>query len=99
MQPNKQLNRLFAALGREGLEVSREDRVYRVRRKQEGGPPAEVLLPDDFPVEAKALRQLAGLMAVRHPRVVRWSACAPRRTSIRATRAWRSDRSPSPRGW
>ena len=41
MQPNKQLNRLFAALGREGLEVSREDRVYRVRRKQEGGPPAE----------------------------------------------------------
>ncbi len=67
MQPNKQLNRLFAALGREGLEVSREGRVYRVRRKEEGGPPAEVLLPDDFPVEAKALRQLAGLMAVRHP--------------------------------
>lgn len=67
MQPNKQLNRLFAALGREGLDVSREGRVYRVRRKHEDGPPAEVLLPDDFPVEAKALRQLAGLMAVRHP--------------------------------
>ncbi len=67
MQPNKQLNRLFAALGREGLEVSREGRMYRVRRKDGPEVPAEVLLPDDFPVEAKALRQLAGLMAVRHP--------------------------------
>jgi len=67
MQPNKRLNRLFAALGREGLEVSREGRVYRVRRKDGPELPAEVLLPDDFPVEAKALRQLAGLMAVRHP--------------------------------
>ena len=66
MQPNKQLNRLFAALGREGLEVSREGRMYRVRRKDGPEVPAEVLLPDDFPVEAKALRQLAGLMAVRH---------------------------------
>lgn len=67
MQPNKQLNRLFAALGREGLEVSREGRMYRVRRKDGPEAPAEVLLPDDFPVEAKALRQLAGLMAVCHP--------------------------------
>lgn len=67
MNANKQLNRLFAALGREGLEVSREGRVYRVRRKDGPEAPAEVLLPDDFPVEAKALRQLAGLMAVKHP--------------------------------
>lgn len=77
MQPNKQLSRLFAALGREGLEVSRAGRMYRVRRKDGPELPAEVLLPEDFPVEAKALRQLAGLMAVRHPaggEVVR--ACA-----------------------
>jgi hypothetical protein len=67
MNGSKQLNRLFAALGREGLDVSREGRVYRVRRKDGPEAPAEVLLPDDFPVEAKALRQLAGLMAVKHP--------------------------------
>ncbi|MEG4217720.1 RtcB family protein [Microcoleus sp. Pol14C6] len=28
---------------------------------------AEVLLPEDFPVEAKALKQLANLANVRHP--------------------------------
>ncbi|MEG4088281.1 hypothetical protein [Microcoleus sp. Pol12B4] len=30
-------------------------------------PTAEVLLPEDFPVEAKALKQLANLANVRHP--------------------------------
>ncbi len=69
MQPNKQLNRLFTALAREGLDVSLEGRVYRVRLKDapDDAGPAEVLLPEGFPVEAKALRQLAGLAAVRHP--------------------------------
>lgn len=69
MQPNKQLHRLFAALAREGLDVSLEGRVYRVRLKDapEDAGPAEVLLPEGFPVEAKALRQLAGLAAIRHP--------------------------------
>jgi tRNA-splicing ligase RtcB len=69
MQPNKQLNRLFTALAREGLDVSLEGRVYRVRLKDapDDSGPAEVLLPEGFPVEAKALRQLAGLAAVRHP--------------------------------
>ena len=67
MQP-KNLNRVFAALAREGLHVEREDRVYRVRLRDDPDAPAgEVLLPDDFPVEAKALKQLAGLAAVRHP--------------------------------
>lgn len=67
MQP-KNLSRVFAALAREGLHVEREGRVYRVRLRDDPDAPAgEVLLPDDFPVEAKALRQLAGLAAVRHP--------------------------------
>ncbi len=67
MQP-KNLNRVFAALAREGLDIEREGRVYRVRLRDEPGAPAgEVLLPDEFPVEAKALGQLAGLAAVRHP--------------------------------
>jgi tRNA-splicing ligase RtcB len=69
MQPNKQLHRLFTALAREGLDVSLDGRVYRVRLKDAPADvgPAEVLLPEGFPVEAKALRQLAGLAAVRHP--------------------------------
>lgn len=67
MQP-KNLQRVLAALAREGLHVEREGRVYRVRLRDVADAPAgEVLLPDDFPVEAKALRQLAGLAALRHP--------------------------------
>ncbi|MCY1011806.1 RtcB family protein [Nannocystis pusilla] len=67
MQP-KNLQRVFAALAREGLHVERDGRVYRVRLKDvEGAPAGEVLLPDELPVEAKALRQLAGLAALRHP--------------------------------
>jgi tRNA-splicing ligase RtcB len=67
MQPNKQLTRLLAALAREGLDVTHEGRTWRVRLADGPGAPAEVLLPEGFPVEAKALRQLAGLAAVRHP--------------------------------
>lgn len=67
MQP-KNLQRVFAALAREGLDIERDGRVYRVRLKDDPDAPAgEVLLPDDFPIEAKALGQLAGLAAVRHP--------------------------------
>lgn len=67
MQP-KNLQRVFAALAREGLEIERDGRVYRVRLKDDPDAPAgEVLLPEDFPIEAKALRQLAGLAALRHP--------------------------------
>lgn len=67
MQP-KNLHRVLAALAREGLHVEREGSVYRVRLKDDPDAPAgEVLLPDDFPVEARALRQLAGLAAIRHP--------------------------------
>ncbi|MBL9103469.1 MAG: RtcB family protein [Myxococcales bacterium] len=67
--PDKSLLRLFTALAREGLDVSLDGRVYSVRLKDGHADdlPAEVLLPEGFAVEAKALRQLAGLAAVRHP--------------------------------
>lgn len=67
MQP-KNLNRLLRALAREGLDVSYENRTYSVRLNNSlDAPAAEVLLPEDFPVEAKALKQLANLANVRHP--------------------------------
>lgn len=74
MQPAN-LARLVRALAREGLDVRRDGPVWTVRLLSDPhAPPAEVLLPDGFPVEGKALRQLADLAAVHHPgggRVVR----------------------------
>lgn len=62
------LKRLLRALAREGLDVTYEDSIYRIRLVgQAGFPQAEVLLPADLPVEAKALKQLAQLAALRHP--------------------------------
>lgn len=62
------LRRRLAALARAGLEVSYEAGSYRVRLQSEPhAPPAEVLLPEGFPVEGKALRQLAQLASARHP--------------------------------
>ncbi|MBX7221785.1 MAG: RtcB family protein [Blastocatellia bacterium] len=76
MQPN--LKRLLQALARQGLTVTFHDNIYQVRLTAEPeAPAAEVLLPAYFPLEAKALKQLAQLAAIRHPsggRVVR--ACA-----------------------
>ncbi|PHJ58722.1 RtcB protein [Nostoc linckia z18] len=67
MQP-KNLKRLLRALGRQGLDVTYSDRTYSVRLANSlDAPVAEVLLPEDFPVEAKALKQLANLASVRHP--------------------------------
>jgi tRNA-splicing ligase RtcB len=67
MQP-KNLNRLLRALAREGLDVSYNNRTYSVRlRNNTDAIVAEVLLPENFPVEAKALKQLANLANVRHP--------------------------------
>ncbi|MBK8263440.1 MAG: RtcB family protein [Nannocystis sp.] len=70
MQPTtpKNLSRVLQALARAGLEVSRSDNIYKVRlRGRPDAPCAEVLLPDGFPVEGKALRQLAALAAATHP--------------------------------
>ncbi|MHC5596619.1 MAG: RtcB family protein [Nostoc sp.] len=67
MQP-KNLKRLLRALERQGLDVTYSDRTYSVRLvNSPDAPIAEVLLPSDFPVEAKALKQLANLASVRHP--------------------------------
>ncbi|BAY94654.1 MULTISPECIES: RtcB family protein [unclassified Tolypothrix] len=74
MQP-KNLQRLLRALGRQGLDVTYSDvydglrlRTYSVRlANSPDTPAAEVLLPEGFPVEAKALKQLANLANMRHP--------------------------------
>jgi len=67
MQP-KNLNRLLQALARQGLDVTYDNQTYSVRLNHSpDAPVAEVLLPKDFPVEAKALKQLANLANVRHP--------------------------------
>ncbi len=65
---DKRLVRRLAALAKAGLEVSLDRGVYSVRLVESPhAPAAEVLLPAEFPVEGKALRQLAELAAVRHP--------------------------------
>ncbi|MDZ8108005.1 MAG: RtcB family protein [Nostoc sp. DedQUE12a] len=67
MQP-KNLKRLLRALGRQGLDVTYNNQTYSVRLANSPGfPVAEVLLPEGFPVEAKALKQLANLASVSHP--------------------------------
>ncbi|MEH2072041.1 MAG: RtcB family protein [Nostoc sp.] len=67
MQP-KNLKRLLRALGRQGLDVTYNNQTYCVGLTNFADAPiAEVLLPKDFPVEAKALKQLANLASVRHP--------------------------------
>jgi tRNA-splicing ligase RtcB len=67
MQP-KNLQRLLRALARQGLDVTYSNGTYSVRlTNSPDAPAAEVLLPEGFPVEAKALKQLANLANVRHP--------------------------------
>ncbi|GAA6619213.1 RtcB family protein [Scytonema sp. NUACC26] len=67
MQP-KNLKRLLRALAKQGLNVSYSNNTYSVRLSNTSDAPvAEVLLPEGFPVEAKALKQLANLANVRHP--------------------------------
>ncbi|MBD2595757.1 RtcB family protein [Nostoc spongiaeforme FACHB-130] len=67
MQP-KNLQRLLRALARQGLDVNYFNGVYSVRLiNSPDAPVAEVLLPEGFPIEAKALKQLANLANVRHP--------------------------------
>ncbi len=67
MQPNN-LSRLLRALARQGLDVQYNNSSYSVRwASSPDAPIAEVLLPENFPVEAKALKQLANLAAVKHP--------------------------------
>lgn len=63
-----QQERVFKALAREGLHIEKRDLVYRMRQPEvPDAPVAEVLLPEGFPLEKKALAQLAGFASVRHP--------------------------------
>ncbi|BAY65160.1 hypothetical protein NIES22_52630 [Calothrix brevissima NIES-22] len=67
MQP-KNIQRLLRALARQGLDVSYHNHTYSVRLSNiADATVAEVLLPENFPVEAKALKQLANLASIRHP--------------------------------
>jgi tRNA-splicing ligase RtcB len=67
MQPNNIL-RLLRALARQGLDVQYNQQSYSVRwANASDAPVAEVLLPDGFPVEVKALKQLANLATAKHP--------------------------------
>ncbi|MEG3839754.1 RtcB family protein [Microcoleus sp. herbarium14] len=75
MQQPKNLNRLLRALSRQGLDVSYSNKVYSISLNSSlkehwhfaSSTTAEVLLPEDFAVEVKALKQLANLANVRHP--------------------------------
>ena len=58
--------RIQRALARQGLEITQQGSIYRVERAGSDGPAAEVLLPEGFPLEGKALAQLARFAAVKH---------------------------------
>jgi len=73
---SKNLNRLLRALARQGLDVTYNNHTYAVRLKNSAAEStATVLLPDNLPVEAKALKQLANLANVRHPAGGRVNKC------------------------
>jgi len=62
------LDRVFAALAREGLQLSVATHGYRLRRAgRPDVPDAELLLPPGFALEARALAQLADFAGVHHP--------------------------------
>lgn len=66
------VERVIEALAKEGLGVRCDHQgstnIWHVHLKEtQNAPEASVLLPSDFPVEGKALKQLAGLAAARHP--------------------------------
>ena len=68
MQQPKKISRLLKALARQGLDVTYQDKIYTVRlQNAPEAPPAEILLPENFPIEGKALKQLANLASIRHP--------------------------------
>lgn len=58
------LSRLQKALGREGIQVSYQDGVYRIHNEHSS---ASVLLPDSLPLEHKAVKQLLDFASVADP--------------------------------
>lgn len=62
------LQRLFKALHKQGLDVLHHGNVFRVRLSSRPDLPyADILLPDDINLEIKAVKQLASLASVAHP--------------------------------
>lgn len=62
------MSRVDRALSRLGLNVERDGTLVRVwNAGNEDGVRAEVLLPEDHPLDGKALRQLANFASVSHP--------------------------------
>lgn len=59
--------RMIRAMARQGLDITRQGPVWRVKKRGSSAPEAEVLLPDGFAVEGKAFAQLASFAAVQHP--------------------------------
>lgn len=60
--------RLFRALEKQGVSVTREGSIYTIRSLSvDGATPAEILLPAELPLESKAVIQLANLAACYHP--------------------------------
>ena len=65
---SKNILRLLRALARQGLDVQYNNQSYSVRWVYSPDAPiAEVLLPEGFPVEIKAFKQLANLATAKHP--------------------------------
>lgn len=60
--------RVFKALARDGIAATKEGPVFRIKlAESNSAPEAEILLPEGFPLENKAVKQLASFAAVRHP--------------------------------
>ncbi|MBL4635720.1 MAG: RtcB family protein [Kofleriaceae bacterium] len=60
--------RVFKALARDGIAVTKKGPVFRVRLAGEStDASAEILLPDTLRLESKAVKQLVSFASVRHP--------------------------------
>jgi tRNA-splicing ligase RtcB (3'-phosphate/5'-hydroxy nucleic acid ligase) len=71
---SKNILRVLEALSNQGLHVTRNGPVWSIRSKH-GDSVADVLLPDGFPLEGKALHQLAQLANAHHPAGGRVAKC------------------------
>ena len=66
---SQSLKRLVKALYRQGLTVSKHNSTYQLGKVEDSHfPPVEVLLPDNFNLDNKALKQLVNFAGVYHPR-------------------------------
>ncbi len=59
------ISRALEALASQGLHITQQGNCWRLRTKGDGY--AEVLLPETFPLEGKALHQLSHLANASHP--------------------------------